>query len=172
MFLDRSSFRSCPDRSNRSILDVNNTSIYEVQVFIQKSTSWPNQKSTERAPVPKHSERSEVGSRKTLGGIWAIKPTLYTKKSENSTFCSPRAERWQNNRSGSTPKIGHMLLIFSSWVRDINAYHCPPQPGPQLSSTGTEMCSNPSTISIRGIGTILQQVWYRAKITIATVRGA
>ena len=58
--------------------------------------------------------------------------------------------------------------IFCLWISDINAFHSPPQPGPQLSSSWNEMCSNSSTIANRVNETFLRQVHHRSKMTLAT----
>ena len=58
--------------------------------------------------------------------------------------------------------------LFCVWFSEINAFHWPPQPGPQLSSHGTDMCSNSSTLANRQNETILHQVCHRAKLTLAT----
>ena len=52
--------------------------------FIQKWSAAPTRRVQREHRSQTHSEGSEFWARKTIGAIWCDKPTLYTKKQENS----------------------------------------------------------------------------------------
>ena len=172
MFWDRCCLWTIRVGAGEPFLDENNTSIYGCPIFIQKSTSWPNQKSIERAQVTKTFRRIRILITKNDQSDLGRLNRFYIRKSWKIDFLQPWGWTMTKWSLWFNPKKFSDEVDFCVWISDVNSYHWPSQPGPQLSSTGTEMCSNSYTVSNRWIGTILHKVCHRAKMALATAQGA
>ena len=120
---------------------------------------------------PKHSEGSIFSLWKKIEVIWGI---LTEFSSQTCKLWVQKALCWTMTKSSLLfiSMYAWIMLIFCVLVSVMKAFHWPPQRGPQLYSSLTEICLNSYTIANRANETFLRQVHDWSKITPATGWGA